>query len=92
MLGFAALQLLDALSTWLFLRLGVSEANPLLRGAIALAGNRALALAATKLCAMAPAWYAWRTGRRRLLRGMNLLYGAIVGWNLLAVVLKAVAA
>jgi hypothetical protein len=85
LLGFIGLQVMDALTTLLFLRHGVAEANPLIRAALSISGNPTLALAVPKLFAMALAFYAWRSGRRGLLRRMNILFTVFVAWNLIAV-------
>jgi hypothetical protein len=84
LLGFVLLQVMDALTTLIFLHHGVGEANPLIRAALGVSGNPALGLVAPKVFAMALAVYAWRSGRRGLLRRMNLLFALLVGWNLLA--------
>jgi len=89
-LGFVFLQVMDAITTLLFLHLGVGEANPLIRAALAVSGNPTLALSALKACVIALAFYAWRSGRRRLLRRMNFLFALVVGWNLLAVAVSRV--
>ena len=83
-LGFVCLQAMDTLTTLLFLRHGVSEANPLMRAALSIAGNPAMALALPKIFAIVLALYAWRSGRRQLLRRMNFLFALFVAWNLLA--------
>jgi len=89
-LGFVFLQVMDAITTLLFLHHGVGEANPLVRAALAVSGNPTLALSALKVCVIALAFYAWRSGRRRLLRRMNFLFALVVGWNLLAVAVSRV--
>jgi hypothetical protein len=81
---FAALQVLDLLSTWLFLGRGVEEGNPLLREMWQAARGSAAAMAAPKIVAIGLAWYAWRTGRTRLQGRVNLVYAACVAWNVIA--------
>jgi hypothetical protein len=88
LLGFVCLQVMDALTTLLFLHHGVGEANPLIRGALAIFGHPALALAAPKVFAMALGVYAWSSGRHGLLRRMNFLFALFVGWNLVAVLVN----
>ena len=83
-LGFAGLQTLDALTTLWFLQRGLTEANPLLRLAFHASFHPAAALTAAKILSVAAAWWAWRSGRRRLLLRMNLLFSGCVVWNLLA--------
>ncbi|HWB84096.1 MAG TPA: DUF5658 family protein [Bryobacteraceae bacterium] len=85
LLAFFCLQALDALTTLLFLREGVAEANPLVHAVLELTQNPALALVAVKLLAIALALYAWRTGRGQLLRRINVLFALFVGWNMLAI-------
>jgi len=87
---FALLQVIDALTTLLFLRHGVGEANPLIRTALAISGNPALALAVPKVFAMALGLYAWRSGRRELLRRMNFVFAIVAAWNLVAVAVSGV--
>jgi hypothetical protein len=83
LLQFAILQLLDAVTTLVFLRHGIEEANPLIRQLLA-GGGPALALAGPKILALAGAFYAWRSGRERLLRRINVLFAACVAWNIVA--------
>ena len=85
LLQFAVLQVLDAATTLWFLQHGVAEANPLLRWAFALSDQPALALAATKSLGLAPAVWAWRSGRHGVLRKVNLWFVGCVAWNLMAV-------
>jgi hypothetical protein len=80
---FVALQFCDALTTVLFLRHGVAEANPLIRFAFALA-SPPVALFADKTAGCALAWLAWRSHRVRLLRRVNCFFALCVAWNLLA--------
>ena len=79
---FVALQVCDLLTTLLFLRHGVREANPLMRAAIAVASHPLIALALPKLAALA--LYAARSGRTRLLSRINMLFTCCVAWNLVA--------
>jgi hypothetical protein len=81
---FAALQVCDMLTTLLFLRHGVREANPLMRAAIAAASHPLIALALPKLAALALALYAARSGRTRLLSRINMLFTCCVAWQLVA--------
>jgi hypothetical protein len=89
LLYFAVLQLLDLLSTLIFLRHGVTEANPLIRAALTVSSQPVLALALPKVLAVALALYAWRSGRTRLLRPVNLLFTLCVAWNLTAIGLSS---
>lgn len=80
LIEFVSLQVFDLLSTLLFLGRGVAEANPLMR--LAIAGSPIWGLAVPKAAAVLLALYAWRSGRTRLLRRINLLFTLCVLWNL----------
>jgi hypothetical protein len=82
---FFVLQLCDLLTTLVFLRHGVAEANPLLSAAFRIAASPAAGLAAIKLAGCGLALYSWRTHRMRLLRCANLFFAACVCWNLVAI-------
>lgn len=84
LLLFIALQFCDTLTTLVFLRHGVAEANPLIRFAFGLA-SPAVALVALKAAGCALAWLAWRSRRVRLLWRVNCFFGLCVAWNLLAI-------
>jgi len=84
-LTFIGLQILDALTTVVFLNMGVKEGNPLMRLALEQGGHTGLALASAKLFAIALAVFAWRSGRRKLLLKMDVLFGLAVAWNLVAI-------
>jgi hypothetical protein len=88
--SFLILQALDAASTLFFLRHGVAEANPLMRMALAAIPAPAAALALPKLAAGVLALAAWRSGRLRLLRRINLIFLACVAWNLLTITTRSV--
>ena len=81
---FVCLQAMDALTTLLFLRHGVGEANPLIRAALAGAADPKIALVLAKVLAVVLGTVAWRSGRKRLLWKMNLLFALCVAWNLVA--------
>jgi hypothetical protein len=87
--AFTGLQLLDGLTTLIFLQHGINEANPLVGALLRIFSHPALALAAPKLFAVTLGCYAWRTGRSRLLRRMNLVFALCVSWNLAAILLNA---
>jgi hypothetical protein len=84
LLLFAALQCADALTTLLFLRHGVAEANPLIRAAFGVA-SPAVALLAVKSAGCGLAYLAWRGRRVRILRRVNCFFGVCLAWNLLAI-------
>lgn len=85
LLTFIGLQVLDALTTAVFLNMGVEEGNPLIRLALAQGDHAGFALAAAKLFAIALAAFAWRSGRRKLLLKMDILFGLAVAWNLIVI-------
>jgi len=84
LLVFVVLQALDGATTWLFLQNGIHEANPLIRGLIATAGQPGTALVIAKMVAVGLAIYAWRCGRISLLWKMNVVFAACVAWNTVA--------
>jgi len=81
---FICLQAMDAASTLFFLHHGVGEANPLIRAALAGPADPGMALAAAKILAVALGLVAWRSGRKGLLRKMNVMFALCVAWNLVA--------
>jgi hypothetical protein len=81
---FSYLQLLDLLTTAAFLATGVREANPLVRLAMAAAPSPFGALVGLKIVTFAAAVYCVRSGRARVLGRMNVLFAALVVWNLIA--------
>ncbi|SPF53171.1 conserved hypothetical protein [Candidatus Sulfopaludibacter sp. SbA4] len=89
---FVLLQTMDALTTVAFLHMGVSEANPLIRLALdksaGYPAGQVLALAAPKLFAVALGAFAWRSGRKRLLLLMDILFSLCVAWNAAIILLK----
>lgn len=82
---FICLQALDTLTTLLFLHHGVHEANPLIGAALTSSTDPGMAVGAAKVLAIALATVAWYSGRKNLLRKVNVLYLACVVWNLAAV-------
>jgi hypothetical protein len=82
---FIGLQLCDMLTTLVFLRHGVAEANPLIRVALGLSHSPALPLLAVKAAGCGLAWLAWRSRRHRLLSRINCFFAACVAWNLVAI-------
>ena len=82
--AFICLQLMDTLTTLLFLHRGVHEANPLIRAALATSAGTTTAVGIPKVLAIVLATAAWYSGRKRLLRKVNVLYLVLVAWNLAA--------
>jgi hypothetical protein len=79
--GFVCFQIADALTTLFFLQRGIEELNPVMRFAFSTVSSPALGLLLSKLFAVALAAYAWRSGRRRLLRRVNVLFAMCIAWN-----------
>jgi hypothetical protein len=82
---FLILQFCDTVTTLVFLRHGVAEANPLIRLAFRLCATPLLPLLIFKAAGCAIACFAWRASRLRLLRRINFFFAACVAWNLLVV-------
>jgi hypothetical protein len=82
---FFALQILDAATTLVFLRLGVSEANPIVRFVLGLRASPIVSLALLKIAGCGIAVAAWRLGRTRLLGRVNAVFAACVAWNVVAI-------
>lgn len=85
---FILLQALDALTTAAFLHLGVAEGNPLIHLALARSAAQlgpAVPLAAAKLFAVALGIIAWRSGRRRALLAMDVMFSFAILWNSAAI-------
>jgi len=87
--NFAYLQILDLLTTMAFLMLGVLEANPIVVFAMSAAPNPVWGLVAAKLAAMMLGLYCWISGRERTLGRINILFAAVVVWNLWAIIAAA---
>jgi hypothetical protein len=81
---FVYLQVLDVLTTLVFLAGGVREVNPVIRLLVAGAGSPLGGLLAAKLLALSLAGYCWWGDRRKLLVRVNVFYAALVTWNLVA--------
>jgi len=78
---FLFLQAMDFLTTIIGFRLGANEASPFIAKLIRLS-SPATGVAASKLIAVAIAGMCMATDRLRLLRLVNIWYGALVLWNL----------
>ena len=85
---FLVLQFCDMLTTLVFLRHGVAEANPLVRLALGLSQNPTLPLLAVKAAGCVLAYRAWRSNRIRVLRRINWLFVICVAWNLAALAVR----
>jgi hypothetical protein len=86
LIQFSYLQLLDYLTTVAFLTHGVEEANPLVIWFMRFANNAMIGLFLVKILALGLAIYCWRAGRARLLLKINLLFAAVVVWNIVALI------
>lgn len=86
LLQYSYLQVLDFMTTVAFLIHGVHEGNPLVRAALQYAPNPLGGLLAVKMLAVALGVYCWRGGREKLLTKMNILFAAIVAWNMVALI------
>jgi len=84
LLWCAILQLLDVLSTILFLSHGVAEANPLVKWSIGVTHGNLPGLLAIKSFACLFAVVAVQSGRTRVVVRMNRFFTVLVGWNLFA--------
>jgi hypothetical protein len=87
--AFSYLQVLDILTTLAFLVNGVQEGNPLVRFAIERTANPVLGLVAVKVAAVMMGLYCWLSHRHQLLGRINVFFGAIVAWNLVAMIVAA---
>jgi hypothetical protein len=90
LLQYSYLQVLDFLTTIAFLVNGVREGNPLVRLALGFGFNPIGGLLVVKLLAMLLGFYCWRVGKRQLLSRINLLFAALIAWNLIALILQSV--
>ncbi len=84
---YTYLQVLDFLTTIAFLVNGVAEANPFVRLVLTVTHNPIVGLLAIKLLAILLGLYCWRLRRERLLTYINVLFAALVAWNLIALIL-----
>lgn len=89
LLRYSYLQLLDILTTLVFLGKGVEEINPIVRGAMTVLPSHLMALLAIKTIAVFFGVYCWQSGRARLLARANVFFAFLVAWNLVAIVLKS---
>jgi len=82
---FFYLQALDFLTTLIGLKLGISEASPLIRSLLPYGPS--IAVAASKILALALAALCIKLNRSHLLRYVNYWYAATVIWNLLNILM-----
>jgi hypothetical protein len=86
---FLYLQVLDLLTTLVFLAVGVREANPVIRLLVSGAGSPLGGLLAGKAIALGLAYCCWRQRRQALLGRVNFFYAGLVLWNLAAILTRA---
>ena len=90
LIQYSYLQMLDFMTTVAFLVTGVPEGNPLVRFAIQHASHPLGGLLLVKLLGIGLGVYCWHFGRERLLGRMNLLFAAVVVWNMVALIVGTV--
>lgn len=85
---FLYLQLLDFLTTWIGMRLGLGEASPFIRQLMHMGPAAGLLL--SKLIAFGLAGVCVWLNKRHIVRWINYWYAALVVWNmvLMAIVLR----
>lgn len=85
---YSYLQVLDFLTTVVFLLHGVREGNPLVRWAINAFPSPLGGLLFIKVLALGLGIYCWHFGKHRLLFRINLSFAALVAWNLVALIVQ----
>lgn len=86
-LQYSYLQLLDLLTTVAFLIQGVREGNPVVRMALEIWPNPLVGLCLVKALALVLGFYCLRNRKLVLLGRVNVLFAALVAWNLFALIL-----
>ncbi|NWF82813.1 MAG: hypothetical protein HXY18_03175 [Bryobacteraceae bacterium] len=84
---FGYMQAMDLLSTVAFLLGGVQEANPLVRGAMQVAGNPMFGLVTVKAFGFLLGIYCYRSGRIGLLERANVFFALLLAYNLCCLIL-----
>ena len=82
---FFYLQALDFLTTLIGLKLGISEASPLIRSLLHYGPS--VAVAASKITALVLAAACIKLNRSHLLRYVNYWFAAVVVWNLVNILI-----
>lgn len=88
-LQYSYLQVLDFLTTVAFLLTGVQEGNPLVRFALESAPTPLSGLIMVKLSALLLGFYCLRMNKTKLLSWINVLFAAVVAWNMVALIIGA---
>ncbi len=83
------LQVLDLMTTTVFLANGLQEANPFLRFLMQFGPSPLIGLAFGKSLGILLGFYCWKQERLRLLLRANIFFGLLVIWNLFAMLLQA---
>jgi Domain of unknown function (DUF5658) len=83
---FSYFQLLDLLTTVGFMMHGVREGNPLVRFALIAAPNPLVGLVLVKVIALGIGLYCWLRRRQQLLGRINVLFAALISWNMCALI------
>lgn len=91
LLQYSYLQVLDFMTTIAFLVNGVQEGNPLVRFALHFGPTPLTGLFIVKLVAVALGVYCWRFGRQKLLGRINIMFAAVVVWNIAALIVGSLA-
>lgn len=82
---FFYLQTLDFLTTLIGLKMGIPEVSPFIRSLLHYGPS--VAVAASKVVALALAFLCFKLKRSHLLRYVNYWYAAVVIWNLLNILI-----
>ena len=91
LLQYSYLQVLDFMTTIAFLLNGIHEGNPVIRLAILYGPTPLSGLFIVKLLAVGLGVYCWRFGRQKLLGRINVMFAAVVVWNIAALIAGSVA-
>jgi|SRR5947209_7143092 len=87
---YSYLQILDFLTTIAFLLSGIKEGNPLVRLAMSFSPSAVVGLMLVKTAAVILGLYCWRMRRERVLIRINILFAAVIAWNMVALILGTV--
>jgi hypothetical protein len=86
LIQYAYLQMLDLLTTVAFLMFGVQEGNPIVRAAIQATQSPVGGLVLLKSVALLLGIYCWRVRRVHLLSRVNVMFAALIVWNIVALI------
>ena len=89
LLNYAYLQMLDLLTTIAFMLHGVQEGNPLVRWAITVSPSPLVGLVLVKMAAVCLGFYCFQRRKERLLGRINLGFGMLVAWNMVALIVQS---